>query len=184
MIHLSPPAPQLSLEKLLAKYNSERRRKRMTKAYANSLKTVTEAVQPEMLLDRFQADHLPELEPFAAAETKGYFLGLCTLGQQLDQEIETLNRQDIVTAAIAEEIALAMIVSLTNELRQHATELIDRNRLKVGPAYRPGVGRWPIELQSLIFKHLPTLEIGVTLSEFMVMSPSKSTSVIIPVLPG
>lgn len=179
---LTLPFPTPSIDKLLAKYKTERRRKRMRPIYTAMQEAAISTAKPEIWLERFRLDQLDELAPYTAEGTEGYFLGLCTLGAGLDEKIHLIGQEDIAAAAVIEEVALAMIVTLTNGMRATAAELVTAEGLKVGPAYRPGVGRWPIELQTLIFTHLPTEEIGVTLSEFMVMSPSKSTSVIVPVV--
>jgi hypothetical protein len=50
-----------------------------------------------------------------------------------------------------------------------------------GPAYRPGIGRWPLTAQYAIFDLLPAPRIHVSLNDVAVMSPKMSTSLIIPI---
>ena len=49
---------------------------------------------------------------------------------------------------------------------------------QASPSYRPGIGRWPVELQSELLDHLPAPAIGVQLLDGM-MIPQKSVSMIV-----
>lgn len=180
----SPSIPPVSLEKFEKRYKSPRRRKKMMPLYERMLEEVSAVAEPQGLYERFHFDDLPELHEFAADRTSGFVLGIVTLGESADQKEAEVAADDIVSASIMEEIALAMIVGLANDLRSRIKGLVteEDEPLKVGPAYRPGIGRWPIELQALMFEKLPGAEIGVSLSDVMVMTPGWSTSLIIPLL--
>lgn len=180
-MHYTPPLPTISLEKFEKRYKSARRRKKMMPLYDNMLTAVSAQAQPQALFERFAFHELDALHPWAADQTDGFVLGLVTLGEAIDQQAAEIAADDLVAASIMEEITLAMIVGLANDMRSRVQEQLGE-ALKVGPAYRPGIGRWPIELQSLMFKKLPAAEIGVALNEFMVMIPGRSTSLIIPLL--
>ena len=109
-------------------------------------------------------------------------MAVCTLGPALDKRYEALSEDELALAAVLDEISVGWIVKLTRVFHKVAREQYAAQRLKTGPPYRPGVGKMPIEIQALVFQHVPADQIGVTLSEFMVMHPSRSTSLVIPIL--
>ncbi|MEM7800221.1 MAG: hypothetical protein AAF633_13590 [Chloroflexota bacterium] len=181
----TPQLPKISLDKYAKRYKNERRRKKVMPIYEQMLIEVNKHAQPQAIYQIFQYNDLPMLHQWAAEKTVGFALGLCTLGPGIDlYAASMINRQELAAQAIMEELTLAAIVGMANDMRNkigQLPELVSVN-YTVGPAYRPGVGRWPIELQSVIFEHLPTSQIGVSINEYMVMTPGKSTSLIIPLM--
>jgi hypothetical protein len=51
---------------------------------------------------------------------------------------------------------------------------------QASPSYRPGIGRWPVDLQHEIVSHLPAETLGVRLSSG-VLFPRKTISMIVAV---
>jgi hypothetical protein len=51
---------------------------------------------------------------------------------------------------------------------------------RASPSYRPGIGRWPVALQSQVLHHLPAAEAGIKLLEGMLV-PQKTISMIVAV---
>ena len=98
----------------------------------------------------------------------------------MDERVDAISAEDVAAGAVLTEVALAWIVELAKQVRAKAVEGIGDRALKVGPAYRPGVGRWPLETQDVLFAKLDSGQIGVSLDEFKLMRPNKSTSLIIP----
>ena len=104
-----------------------------------------------------------------------------TLGAELDEQIEALSAEDVAAGAVVTEVSLAWIVDIAKQVREKAADGIGERPLKIGPGYRPGVGRWPLmEAQDVLFDKLDTAAIGVSLDEYKLMRPNKSTSLIIP----
>ena len=178
-------APEISfptLDALLARYSRPRRRQRMEPLYREMLAEARGLVSPQTLHQEFSLVETEDIQAGFKPETVAAVLGIVTLGPALDERAERLNQSDMAMAVILEEIALALVVSLTRLLHGQLRELYGAKGLKAGPAYRPGIGRWPMETQRTIFQLLPAAEIGVQLTEDLYMLPIQSTSLIVPIL--
>lgn len=172
----------IDLESLLKKYRRERSRKKMQPLYDSMRTAVAERVEPKLMFRLFGADVVQKLGGSVAAETVQVVIGVCTLGPAIDRFYDELASEDeMVLAAIVDEIGVSWIVNMTRQFHQTVRAQLAERDLKAGPPYRPGVGHMPIELQTLVFDHLPTEQIGVTLSDVLVMTPIRSTSLVIPV---
>ena len=176
-----PETPEVDLDDMLRRYKTPRRRKKMTKTYTENLAVVAKYAKPQAMMLEFDRADVAELEEWLRPETVSVCLGLVTLGQELDEQVNKISAEDVLAGAVLNEVALAWIVALARQVREKAREGIGERPLKVGPGYRPGVGRWPLaEVQDVLFNKLPTADIGVTLDEYKIMKPSKSTSLVIP----
>ncbi len=179
---ITPETPTTDLDDLLKRYKTPRRRKKMTPVYQAMLELVQKEAQPKALLKAFDRPDLGHLEHYLKDDDVGAGLAIVTLGAELDAAIDNLG-DDIVGQAVVVEVALAWITTIAQQVRTILKEKVAVKNLKVGPGYRPGVGNLPLTLQDHLFALLPADEIGVTLDEFKVMKPTKSTSLIIPVRP-
>lgn len=178
---LTPSPPQIDLEDMLRRYKTPRRRKKMTKIYTDMLAVVAEHARPQAILEEFTRAELSKLAEWLKPETEAACLAIITLGPELDTQIDQITADDIAAGAVATEVSLAWITTIAQEVRQTAKQGIGDRPLKVGPAYRPGIGRWPLtEAQDVVFSKLDAAAIGVTINEFKLMTPNKSTSLIIP----
>lgn len=176
-----PDTPEIDLEDMLRRYKTPRRRKKMTKAYSENLEVVAQFARPQAMVEEFDRGALAGLDEWFRPETEKVCLGLVTLGGELDNEINRISADDVLASAILNEVALAWIVELAKQVRNKAADGIGDRPLKVGPGYRPGVGRWPLaQVQDVLFAKLNTAEIGVSLDEHKIMWPNKSTSLIVP----
>ena len=176
----TPVVPEIDIEDMLRRYKTPRRRKKMARVYEQNIAVVAEWAEPKAMVSEFAREEVAGLEAWLRPETVSVCLGLVTLGARLDEVIGARSAEDVVAGAILTEVSLAWIVALAKQVRAKAGEQIGDRSLKVGPAYRPGVGRWPLEVQDVLFDKLDTAEIGVSLDEYKIMSPDKSTSLIIP----
>jgi hypothetical protein len=70
---------------------------------------------------------------------------------------------------------------LARQMHLKIREAARKQGCQASPAYRPGIGRWPVELQDQIFCHLPAAEVGVQLLPDFIMAPQKSVSLIVAV---
>ena len=179
---LSPELTFPTLDTLLARYTRPRRRKRMEPLYKEMLVEAQSLATPRTLHKEFGLTDTGPIQAGFKPETVAAVIGIVTLGPALDERAERLNQSDMAMAVILEEIALALVVNLTKVLHGQLREEYAEKSLKAGPAYRPGIGRWPMELQRTIFQLLPGQKIGVELTEDLYMLPIQSTSLIIPIL--
>ena len=138
--------------------------------------------EPVALYDEFQREELPDLFRWLSLETTSVVLALCTLGHCLQPHIDNISQNDMVSAAVFDEISLSCITAIARQIHSSIRLEAQKVGLKAGPAYRPGLGRWPLETQHIIFARLPAYIIAVTLNEQLVMTPRQSTSLIIPIL--
>ena len=176
------PFPQLSLASLVKRYPEGRRRQRMTRMYEMMLAEAEALAEPMTMYGEFSLAQTAALTPWLQKEATAVILAVCTFGSATNKRIHALLEDDMALAAILDEIMLAAMVALTRQLHGDIRMAMQSRHLKAGPAYRPGVGRWPMAAQRTVFAHLPTHEIGVTLNDYLVMMPVHSTSLVIPVL--
>ena len=174
--------PQLTVDDLVKKYTRERARERWTPIYQNLLEEAERRAEPAAVCQEFHLAEVPELNEWLPPQTFSVILGVCTLGAQFDAYVSNMIETDLISAVVLNEISLALINGMTRNI--HAVIRSDTlaRGLKAGAAYRPGVGRWPIATQEVVFARVATDRIGVTLDESLLMRPVKSTSMIIPVL--
>jgi len=170
----------ISLERLLKRYGSGKRRERMEPVYQAMLAEVEDLSAPEAMYEEFPLEALVELSPWLYEDTTAVVLGLCTLGPGVQMRINELTRKDMLSVVVMDELTLAWITAITRQVHGMVRSETEARGLKAGPAYRPGLGRWPLEAQRTVFSKLPTEFIGVTLTDDLVMLPRQSTSLIIP----
>lgn len=172
----------VSLDDLLKKYKRPRSRKKMQPLYEQMIAEVAARAEPRLIFEQFGADVVAQLNDHVSAETVRVVLVACTLGEPLDRFYETLNADDqMAQAAIVDEVGLLWIVNLTRQFHQSIRAQLAEQGLKAGPPFRPGVGKLPIDLQTVIFDHLPADQIGLTLNEYLVMTPIRSTTLVVPI---
>ncbi len=178
---MTPDLSSVSLERLLKRYGDGKRRARMEPIYRTVLSETIRISEAAAVYDEFQLADLPELSPWLRPETTSVVFGLCTLGAGLQRHINEAAQSDIVAAVVFDEVTLACVTAVTRQIHSSVRSEAQKRGLKAGPAYRPGLGRWPIETQHVIFDRLAPQTIGVTLNEQLVMMPKQSTSLIIPI---
>jgi hypothetical protein len=167
-----------SLEALLQPYRN--RRPAIVLLYENMYREAHHLIAVQQLQRAFPAAELPDLAGcLPGAET--ITLGLCTIGLALESRVAELFDPDPASAVILDELGTLWVNGLARQMHLDIrTEGRARGK-QVSPAYRPGIGRWPVELQGYIFNHLPAAEAGVSLLDEMLMVPQKSVSMIVAV---
>lgn len=174
--------PNLAVDQLIKRYKTARSKERWMPIYQTLLDDAQRLAEPAAICQEFPLGEMSDLQEWLPAQTQSVILAVTTLGKVLDDHVNDLTNTDLISAVILNEITLAMINAMTRQLHANIrSETLDRG-LKAGAAYRPGVGRWPLSTQEVIFERIPAHEIGVSLDEFLMMRPVKSTSLIIPVL--
>jgi hypothetical protein len=173
----SPPP----LEKFLKKYGEGRRRRSMEPLYQRMSDEAQQHVRPQFLFAEFSTAETIELQPWLSSDTDSVIFGVCTLGQELHNRLQQLGEDDTVAQYVLNEVAIEWLRSMVMKLHRTLRQEMAVQGRKAGPTYRPGVGRWPLETQRVVFAHLAAETIGVTLDEHLVMIPILSNSLIIPV---
>jgi hypothetical protein len=177
-----PDFPDLSVETFLKRYGDGKRRAKMEPVYQDMLDEARRLSRPQAMHGEFSLAEVTDLTGWLAPDTVSVVLGLCTLGQPIAAHIYDFSKNDMVSAVVLYEITLKVITALTLDVHASIRTRMQARGLKAGPAYRPGLGRWPLETQGTVFACLPAQQIGVTLNEHLIMAPTKSTSMIIPIL--
>ncbi len=174
--------PRLELEPFLTRYGEGRRRRNMEPIYREMLELAHALAEPGEVHREFALTDLEELAEWLPARASSVALVVCTLGSAIDAMEQHLFPEEPHKAVVLNEISTELVTALTRTVRQRIHAEVAGRGLKAGPPFRPGVGRWPLELQTVVFDRLPADEIGVTLDEYMLMKPLKSNSLIIPLL--
>ena len=172
----------VSIERLLKRYGVGRRRDKMEPIYKTVLADAERLAAPTALYNQFRITELPDLSQWLSSKTNSIILALCTLGPRLQEHFNELVQKDILAATVLDEITLAWVTAITRQIHGAIRDELQGSSLKAGPPFRPGVGRWPLETQQIVFAFLPSATIGVALDEHLVMTPRQSTSLIIPLI--
>jgi hypothetical protein len=168
-----------SLEPILRRYGD--RRPSIQAAYRTMFDAAHRLVEPRSAQKTFLATELPAFAAYLpGAET--ITLGICTIGPKLEARVtELFNEDDPVSAVILDEIGTLWVNGLGRELHEKIRTAAKAASKRASPSYRPGIGRWPVELQRTLLDHLPAAAgLGVHLVEGM-MIPQKSVSMIVGV---
>lgn len=165
-----------SLETILRRYRD--RRPGIQAAYELMYEQAHRLVEPRSLQYAFTPAELPVLAAcLPGAET--ITLAVCTIGPALEKLVSSLFNEDPVSAVILDELGTLWVNGIARQIHLALRLSAHQAGKQFSPAYRPGIGRWPVELQSEIFQHLPAHEIGVRLEEGLLMFPQKSVSMIV-----
>ena len=99
-----------------------------------------------------------------------------TLGSKVDVAIRRLALGSVAEGAAAQAVAAALIESYCDEVQSK----VDTGALQQRPRFSPGYGDWDLAEQAKLFPVLNCAkQIGLTLTDGMMMAPSKSVSAII-----
>ena len=103
----------------------------------------------------------------------------CTLGMGIDRLIKKYSETEPARALIFQAIGAERVESFTDEfLREYAIN----NGVKLSARFSAGYGDLPLTAQKDIFALLkPQKEIGLTLNDSLLISPSKSVTAIVGV---
>ncbi len=104
-------------------------------------------------------------------------VGLVTVGEALGREVDRLNQDgELLDALLLDAIGSAAAEAAADVLdRDLCTEVVQR-QLYAARRISPGYGRWDVRCQERLLALLPAGEVGVTLTEGMMMIPRKSVS--------
>ena len=103
-------------------------------------------------------------------------LGLCTIGPALENRAGLLFEEDPAAAVILDELGNKFVGEVARRAHLALRRLASEQGLRAGPAFRPGIGHWPVEFQPLILERLSAPDLGISLSDGLMMIPQKSIS--------
>jgi hypothetical protein len=169
--------PIFTVDDLLKKYG--KRRKRFEAVYQEMFEEAKGLATPSTLQRTFLANELPALAVYLpGAET--ITLGICSLGPGLDARVSTLFASNPVSAVVLDEIGTRWVKELGRKMHLGIQATAKEAGKRASPSFRPGVGRWPLELQTELFAGLPAATIGVRFHDGL-MDPQKSISMIVAI---
>ena len=139
--------------------------------------------QPKAVWEVYACDELEEREvkslPEPIRRAEFFAFALCTVGDRIEGGIRALNAEGKMVEGLILDALGSVAVSelaemVASEIRQWARE----RGYGVSRAFEPGAGAgdWPLANQRLVFGRLPAVELGVTLTEDLLMQPRKSLS--------
>jgi hypothetical protein len=115
----------------------------------------------------------------ALAGAKKVALAVCTIGPALEQRTKELFADDPVRAMALDGAGIAALRKISDVIIADVREMAEKHGWGSGMRAQPGQEGWSIRQQRVIFEHLPTDEIGVTLTDSCLMIPRKSVSFVI-----
>jgi hypothetical protein len=104
-------------------------------------------------------------------------LGLCTIGPALEREGRALLRRgEMLDALLLDAYGSAAAEAAADALNHRLCRAARARGLHLRPRFSPGYGRWNVRHQRQLLALLPAGELGVALTEGMMMVPRKSVS--------
>lgn len=112
----------------------------------------------------------------------GIILFVATVGIEIDRLIKKYEKTSLMRAAAVGASGSAAVEAWCDILCRKFSERARKAERSTRPRFSPGYGDLPLAMQKEIFRALsPEKRIGVTLSESLMMMPSKSVSAIVGV---
>lgn len=108
------------------------------------------------------------------------FMFAATLGAAADNYIHRLSITNMAKASVAQAAFASLIESFCNEKQKELGESLLKEGLYLKPRFSPGYGDLKLESQKSFFELMEiTKRLGITLTESMLMFPTKSVSAFI-----
>lgn len=98
-----------------------------------------------------------------------------TLGSRVDVAIRRVAMESVAEGAAAQAVGAALIESYCDSVQGS----VDTGTLAQRPRFSPGYGDWNLKEQKLLFSVLNCSSIGLSLTDGMMMAPSKSVTAVI-----
>ena len=159
------------------------------------IRELTPALSPRFLYREFPLSILPDGSinvTFCVIKSRNLAknLGGChkilffaaTLGSGVDVLLHRYSRLQISRAVIMQAASAAMLEAFCNEKNNLLKERYEAQGLYLRPRFSPGYGDFPLEFQRDFFRIMNCQkEIGLSLTDSLLMTPSKSVSALIGV---
>ncbi|MDD2201373.1 MAG: hypothetical protein PHQ21_03430 [Firmicutes bacterium] len=108
-------------------------------------------------------------------------LAIATIGPLLERRVKAeFDAGDPLAGVVLDAMGTISLRSLTSHIRQTFAQRAALRGMEVGPRIAPGCEAMPLEAQRSLFSLLGADAIGVTLSDSLLMTPLKSTSLVCP----
>lgn len=105
-----------------------------------------------------------------------------TLGTQVDVLIQRYNKIQVSKAVVLQAAAAAMLEDYCDEVNEEIRASYESRGLYLRPRFSPGYGDFPLECQTALTGALEAgKRIGITLTDSLLMAPSKSVTAVIGV---
>ncbi|MBN1266626.1 MAG: hypothetical protein JXA25_14115 [Anaerolineales bacterium] len=169
---------EVNLELFLQRFGTGRRRRAMESIYSDMLEEARELLEPLSLYRTFPAYEVPQYGDFIAG-AEWVTLGICSVGREIDRRVEDLAKVKMANAVVLDEIGTVMVLELANQMYKQIRAAAKTAQQRTSPSYRPGIGRWPLELQNDIYEDLSAEAYGLQLHESLQILPQKTVSMIV-----
>lgn len=108
-----------------------------------------------------------------------------TLGVQTDILIRRYSRLEMSRAVVLQAAAAAMLEDYCDQVNEEIRQEYEKKGLSLRPRFSPGYGDFPLECQPALLGALEAgKRVGITLTDSLLMSPSKSVTAVIGVSPA
>ena len=105
---------------------------------------------------------------------------LCTVGEALETYAAEMSRYDIVFGLALDGVGSAAVEALANAACKHFEDQAVEFGLQTSIPLSPGMVGWPVDVgQSEVFTILEPAQINVSLSQYGVMMPRKSLTLVL-----
>ena len=167
-------------EEILRLLTHPRRKEKANKVRLSNLIEETKALLADLLHPQGMFRTVDKKILEGEAHFKGQdmiALGLCTIGEELEDEVRQLNQKgELARAVMLDAMGSVAAESAADSLNLHICELCKKKGWGCSQRFSPGYGNWPLEGQRFIFSLLPTEKIEVRLNQSCMMIPRKSVS--------
>jgi cobalamin-dependent methionine synthase I len=167
-------------KEMLRLLTRRKRTERSNKARLSNLIEETKALLGDLLhpqgMFKIVGEMALEAEPYLKGQDK-IALGLCTIGEELEDEVSQLNQKgELARAVILDAMGSVAAESAADFLNLQICELCKKKGWGNSQRFSPGYGNWPLEAQRFIFSLLPAEKMKVRLNQSCMMIPRKSVS--------
>jgi hypothetical protein len=105
---------------------------------------------------------------------------LCTVGEDLETHAGAVSRDDIVYGLALDGVGSAAVEALANAACKHFEDQAQENGLQSSIPISPGMVGWSVDVgQPEIFTILEPEQINVSLTEYGLMMPRKSLTMVL-----
>ena len=137
--------------------------------------------------DSFQVDGHPFVSRDLTRNLQGcreVFLFAATLGIGVDRLIRRATATKMSDAVIYQAAGAEMIESYCNRINEELRQQVLQEGLYLKPRFSPGYGDMPLTAQPVVCRMLDSAKrIGLTLTDSLIMMPSKSVTAFIGITP-
>jgi hypothetical protein len=167
-------------EEILRLLAHQKRKEKPSKTKLSSLIEETKAFSKELLYPQgmfkvVDKEALKDEKYFE--QTDKVALGLCTIGDELENKVRELNQKgELARAVVLDAIGSVATESAADFVNLQICNWCQKKGWGTSQRFSPGYGNWSLEGQKFIFSLLPAEKIKVRLNQSCMMIPRKSVS--------